>query len=79
VLRNSNRAGLIAQLEYVDLHNLGDQYLDTYVPNIYKVSAEQVQQMAQKYIVPDKLTMVVVGDKSKIADQLTSYEGAGGK
>lgn len=79
VLRNSTRGGLIGQLEYVDLHKLGDQYLDTYVQKIYGVSAEQVQQMAQKYIVPDKLTMVVVGDKSKIADQLTSYQGSGGQ
>ncbi len=79
VLRNSTRGGLIGQLEYVDLHKLGDQYLDTYVQKIYGVSAEQVQQMAQKYIVPDKLTMVIVGDKSKIADQLTSYQGAGGQ
>ncbi len=79
VLRNSNRGGLIGQLEYVDLHKLGDDYLDTYVQKIYGVSAPQVQQMAEKYIVPGKLTMVVVGDKSKIADQLTSYEGTGGK
>lgn len=78
VLRNSTRGGLIGQLEYVDLHNLGDSYLDTYVQKIYGVSAPQVQQMAEKYIVSDKLTMVVVGDKSKIADQLTSYENSGG-
>jgi zinc protease len=79
VLRNSTRGGLIGQLEYVDLQKLGDEYLETYVQKIYGVSAQQVQQMAQKYIVPDKLTMVVVGDKSKIADQLTRYEGTGGK
>jgi zinc protease len=79
VLRNSSRGGVIGQLEYVDLHKLGDDYLNTYVQKIYGVSADQVQQIAQKYIVPDKLTMVVVGDKSKIAEQLTSYEGTGGK
>ncbi|HVH87208.1 MAG TPA: pitrilysin family protein, partial [Terriglobales bacterium] len=73
VLRNSNRGGLISQLEYVDLHKLGDNYLDTYVQKIYGVSAQQVQEIAQKYINAQKLTMVVVGDKQKIADQLTSY------
>ncbi|HWC17628.1 MAG TPA: pitrilysin family protein [Terriglobales bacterium] len=78
VLRNSNRGGLIGQLEYVDLHRLGDNYLDTYVQKVYGVSAQQVQDMAQKYINPQKLTMVVVGDKQKIADQLTSYQTTGG-
>jgi zinc protease len=78
VLRNSSPSGLINQLEYVDLHKLGDDYLDKYVQNIYAVSAPQVQQMAEKYINTQKLTMVVVGDKQKVADQLTSYEGAGG-
>jgi len=77
VLRNSNRGGLISQLEYVDLHKLGDKYLDTYVQKIYEVSAPQVQEMAQKYINAQKLTMVVVGDKQKISDQLTSYQGTG--
>ena len=42
---------------------------------------EQVQQMASKYILADKLTIVLVGDKAKIADQITPYEksGSGGK
>jgi len=29
--------------------------------------------MARKYVVPNKLTIVVVGDKAKIADQMTPY------
>jgi len=33
-----------------------------------------VQGMAETYLVPSKMTIVVVGDKSKIADQLTPYE-----
>src|SRR5437764_1762295 len=41
VLRNSSPGGLINQLEYVDLHKLGDDYLDKYVQNIYAVSAPQ--------------------------------------
>ena len=33
--------------------------------------------MAQKHLTTDKMTVVVVGDKSKIADQLTPYENSG--
>lgn len=77
VLRNSSRAGLIGQLEYVDLHDLGPQYLDDYVQKIYAVTPEQVQQMAEKYVNTQQLTMVVVGDKQKIEQQLAPYENQG--
>jgi predicted Zn-dependent peptidase len=77
VLRNSSRDGLINQLEYVDLHKLGDDYLNTYVQKIYAVTPQQAEQVAQKYIGAEKLTVVVVGDKQKITDQLTPYQGSG--
>ena len=77
VIQNSSRAGLIGRLQYSDLHNLGDNYLETYVQKVYAVTPEQVQQITGKYILSDKLTMVVVGDKSKIADQIATYEKAG--
>ncbi len=74
VLRNSTRQGIVGQLNYVDLHGLGDDYLKTYVQKIYAVTPKQVQEMTAKYIVPGKMTIVVVGDKSKIAEQLTPYQ-----
>jgi len=77
VLRNSTRDGLVNQLEYVDLHKLGDDYLNTYVQRIYGVTPQQVQQMAQKYVNTDKLTMVVVGDKQTVAEQIAPYQGSG--
>jgi predicted Zn-dependent peptidase len=77
VLRNSTRQGVITQLQFVDLHNLGDQYLDTYVQKVYSVTPAEVQQMAEKFIHAEKLTIVVVGDKEKIADQIAPYEKGG--
>jgi predicted Zn-dependent peptidase len=77
ILQNSSRQGIISQLAFADLHNLGDDYLETYVKKIYAVTPEQVQQMAEKHLTTDKMTVVVVGDKSKIADQLTPYENSG--
>ncbi|HJT53867.1 MAG TPA: pitrilysin family protein, partial [Candidatus Angelobacter sp.] len=77
ILQNSSRQGIISQLAFADLHKLGDDYLETYVKKIYAVTPEQVQQMAEKHLTTDKMTVVVVGDKSKIADQLTPYENSG--
>ena len=73
VIRNSSRDGVINQLQFVDLHQLGDNYLETYVQKVHAVTPQQVQEMARKYVVKEKLTIVVVGDKEKIADQMKPY------
>ncbi len=77
ILQNSSRQGIISQLAFADLHNLGDDYLETYVKKVYAVTPQQVQQMAEKHLSPDKMTIVVVGDKSKIADQIAPYQNSG--
>lgn len=73
VLQNSSRPGIINQLENVDLHGLPADYLNTYVRRIYAVTREDVQRMAAKYIQDDKATIVVVGDKKLILDQVKPY------
>jgi predicted Zn-dependent peptidase len=69
---------LNTQLQYIDLHNLGDDYLNTYVQKVYAVTPEQVQRAAQKYIAVDRLTIVVVGDRAKVAEQVAPYQKSGG-
>ena len=76
VLQNSSRAGILGFLAFVDLHGLPDDYLNSYVSRVYAVTPEQVQQMAAKYIQPDRATIVVVGDKKVIAEQVVPYEKA---
>jgi predicted Zn-dependent peptidase len=76
VLQNSSRLGIIGQLHFVDQHGLPDDYLNTYVSRVYAVTPQQVQQMAAKYIQPNKATIVVVGDTKVIADQVAPYEKA---
>jgi len=77
VLQNSSRLGVITQLNFVDLHGLGDDYLETYVQKLNAVTPQQVEGMAQKYLPGDKMTIVVVGDKQKIAEQIAPYEAKG--
>lgn len=76
VLQNSSRGGVIGQVAFRDLHGLGEDYLTTYVQKVRAVTPEQVQEMATKYINPDQMTIVVVGDKAKIAEQVAPYEKA---
>jgi predicted Zn-dependent peptidase len=74
VIRNSSRAGVIRQLRFVDLQGLGDDWLRNYVPNVLKVSPAEVQRITEKYLDPNKMALVVVGDKAKIADQLAQFQ-----
>ena len=74
VIQNSSRGALIGQLRYVDLQGLGDDYLKTFVQKVNAVTPAEVQEMTQKYIKPGEMTIVVVGDKGKISDQLTAFE-----
>ena len=74
VIQNSNRSALIGQLENVDFQGLGENYLKTYVFKVNAVSPAVVQKMTQSYIKPEEMTIVVVGDKSKISEQLTAFQ-----
>jgi zinc protease len=73
VLQNSSRPGIINQLEYVDMHGLPADYLNTYVQRVSGVTPQDVQRMAQKYIQDDKVTIVVVGDRKVIEAQVKPY------
>ena len=73
VLQNSSRQGVINQLAFVDLHGLDDRYLTTYVQKVFALTPKDIQRIAQTYLLGDKMTLVVVGDKSKVAEQLTPY------
>jgi zinc protease len=79
VIQNSSRQALITQLRYVDLQGLGEEYLKTFVQKVNAVTPDDVKNMTAKYIKADQLTIVVVGDKSKITDQLAPYGGSSGK
>jgi zinc protease len=73
VIQNSTRQALIGQLRYVDLQGLGDEYLKTFVQKVNAVTPDEVKNMTAKYIKPEQMTIVVVGDKSKITEQLAPY------
>jgi zinc protease len=73
ILRNSTRGNLIGQLEFVDQQGLGEDYLPTYVARVTRVTPEDVKRLTAQYLKPEEMTVVVVGDKAKISDQLTEF------
>jgi zinc protease len=73
VIQNSSRSGVAGQLSFVDLHGLGDDYLDTYVERVQAVTPEDVQRMAQEYLNAEDMLLVITGDQEVIADQLEKF------
>lgn len=76
VLQNSSRAGIVSQTAFTHLHGLGPEYLRTYVDRVRAVTPADVQRIAREYLVPDEMTLVVVGDAATIREQLTPFESS---
>lgn len=73
VLQNSSPSGIISQLRFLNLHGLGRNYLENLVRRVHAVTPAEVMRIAKTYIRPDQMTIVVVGDKAKVASQLVPY------
>ena len=73
VLRNSNRAGIIAQLRFVDLYGLPDDWLRTYVQRVNALTPEDVTRITRQYIDPSRMTLAVVGDRKLVEADLKPF------
>jgi predicted Zn-dependent peptidase len=58
------------RLEEVLVYHLPDDYFSKYVENIEAVTAADVQRVARKYVQPDKMAVVVVGDRATIEPKI---------
>ncbi|MEM7380180.1 MAG: pitrilysin family protein [Bacteroidota bacterium] len=70
VLQNSTPNGIIRQLIFLDTHDLPDDFLKNKVKNMHAVTPRMVSEMTKRYIQPEKMTLIVVGDKAKIESQI---------
>jgi len=73
VLQNSSRPGILSQLEFVHLHGLPADYLNSYVARVSAVTPEDIQRITAKYIQGDKAAIVIAGDRKVIEEQVTPY------
>lgn len=79
VLQNSSRGGILAQLRYIDLHGLPANYPANYVKRVHAVTPQQVSDLARKYLKDDQATIVIVGDRKVIEDQVKAFGTIDGK
>jgi len=72
-IRAETQEGLTTLLLNRELYGLPDDYLQTYREKVSAVTAEQVQDAAQKYIRPDEMAIVVVGDAESVVPQINKF------
>ncbi|MBI5474429.1 MAG: insulinase family protein [Ignavibacteriae bacterium] len=59
-------------LQNIVLYNLPENYYETYLQNISKVSLDDVKRVSNKYLDTSKMAVVVVGDLKVIKDGLAA-------
>lgn len=72
-IRAETQEGLTNLLLNQQLYGLPADYLQTYRENIEAITVEDVQRVAAKYISPDRLAIVIVGDGGEVLRQARSY------
>lgn len=78
VLSHATPGGLLARVSQMALHGLPSDYLDTYLTDINAITASQYQEMAQKHLLMDQMTIVIVGDLDKVIPQLENVPALAG-
>lgn len=73
LLSNQLQRSVAATLASNWLVGLPPEFLGQYVPLIRKVTPEQVRTVAKKYFAPERQSIIVVGDPSKLDEQLKPY------
>ena len=73
LISNQMQRAVAATLATNWLIGLPPEFLGQYVPLIQKVTPEQVRTIGKKYFAPEKQSIVVVGDKAQVGEQLKAF------
>jgi zinc protease len=60
----------VASFSNIFIYDLGLDYYTTYARQVHAVTAEQALDVARRYLVPDRLVVIAVGDRSAIEADL---------
>lgn len=72
-IRAETQEGLTGLIVTQNLFGLPDDYLQTYRENVNAISVDDVRRVAEKYITPDKMAIVIVGDAEEMLPQVKDY------
>ena len=73
VIRQATPGGILNHLEFLDLHGLDTSYSANYVARVRDVTPEVIQRLAQDYLDPAAMPIVVVGDRAQVEEQVAEF------
>ncbi|MBI1925000.1 insulinase family protein [Candidatus Poribacteria bacterium] len=73
VFRFKSSAQIAFQQMVLDYHGQPPDYIDTYTDNIAKVTADDVLRAAKKYLHPEQMVIVAVGNRDRFDRPLTAF------
>ena len=65
------------QLANLVVYGLPDSYFNEYIGKVQSVTVEDVNRVSNKYLTPDQMAILIVGDKAAIESKLKEIEGLG--
>ncbi len=69
----ANTASLVKRYMSLEYDNLPEDFLETYTDNISKITLEDVQKIAKRYLKPEKSSIIIVGDAKGFDCPLEKY------
>jgi zinc protease len=73
VFNFEQKRSALTQYMLLKLNGYPDTFLDTYIDNVRKVTKEDIQAAAKKYMDAEKMTILVVGDEKRFDKPLASF------
>ena len=73
MISNQQQRAVAGTLAQNWLIGLPPEFLGEYVPRIQKVTPQQVREVSKKYFSPENQSIVVVGDKAAVGEQLKAF------
>jgi zinc protease len=65
------------QLSNLVVYGLPDSYFNDYIGRVNAVTVDDVNRVANKYLTPDKMAILIVGDRKAIESRLREIQGLG--
>lgn len=70
ISENSTARGVIESLRWMDMYGVKPTFFGTFIDDVHRVSPGNILQIAARYLTPNRMTVVVVGDRKALVSQL---------
>lgn len=68
----SDPSQIVSRLMSLEFYGLPKDYLDRFRDRVLKITPEEISEVAQRYLNPDALVILVVGDEKSLGQPLTA-------